>query len=63
MHTRTYAGLLESMYGGIGGEVLYAPDRQRWAIGVNVNAVRQCGLKRNFDLWDYKTITGYISAY
>jgi hypothetical protein len=63
MHTRTYAGLLESMYGGIGGEVLYAPYRQRWAIGVNVNAVRQRGFKRNFDFRDYKTITGHISAY
>jgi hypothetical protein len=63
VHTRTYAGLLESMYGGIGGEVLYAPYRQRWAIGVNVNAVRQRGFKRNFDFRDYKTITGHISAY
>ncbi len=63
VHTRTYAGLLESMYGGIGGEVLYAPFRQRWAVGVNVNAVRQRGFKRNFDFRDYKTITGHISAY
>lgn len=63
VHTRTYAGLLESMYGGIGGEVLYAPFRQRWAVGVNVNAVRQRGFKRNFDFRDYKTITGHVSAY
>lgn len=63
VHTRAYAGLLESMYGGIGGEVLYAPFRQRWAVGVNVNAVRQRGFKRHFDFRDYKTITGHISAY
>ena len=63
VHTRTYAGLLESMYGGIGGEVLYAPYRQRWAIGVNLNAVRQRGFKRNFDFRDYKTITGHVSVY
>jgi hypothetical protein len=63
VHSRTYAGLLESMYGGIGGEVLYAPYRQRWAIGVNANAVRQRGFKRNFDFRDYKTLTGHASVY
>ncbi|MAW33370.1 MAG: hypothetical protein CMK56_03050, partial [Proteobacteria bacterium] len=30
-HYRTYAGILESMYAGIGGEILYEPFAQRWA--------------------------------
>jgi hypothetical protein len=63
IHTRTYAGILEMMYGGVGSEVLYAPYLQRWALGVSVNAVRQRGFKRNFDFRDYETITGHVSAY
>ncbi|MFZ1990409.1 MAG: YjbH domain-containing protein, partial [Alphaproteobacteria bacterium] len=30
---RLSAGYLEQMYGGVSGEILYAPFRQRWAIG------------------------------
>ena len=51
------------MYGGAGGEVLYSPYMQRWALGVNVNAVKQREFERNFKFRDYETITAHISAY
>ena len=63
IHTRFYAGILEAMYGGVGGEVLYSPYMQRWALGVNVNAVKQREFERNFKFRDYETITAHISAY
>ena len=63
VHSRIYAGILEQMYGGIGGEVLYAPYRQRWALGFNVNAVKQRGFERNFKFREYETVTGHLSAY
>lgn len=63
MHARVYAGILEAMYGGAGGEVLFAPHMQRWALGVNVNAVKQRGFERNFEFRDYETLTAHVSAY
>jgi hypothetical protein len=57
------AGYLESMFAGVGGEVLWRPQGQRWALGIDLYGVK----KRNFDrllgLQDYKAFTGHISAY
>jgi hypothetical protein len=57
------AGYLESMFAGVGGEVLWRPQGQRWALGIDLYGVK----KRNFDrllgLQDYKVFTGHISAY
>jgi hypothetical protein len=63
LHTRSYIGLLETMYGGVGGEILYAPYQQRWALGVNANVVKQRGFKRDFAFRDYETVTAHVSAY
>ncbi len=40
-YVRLYAGILEDMFGGAGAEVLFEPFGKRWAIGANVNWVRQ----------------------
>src|SRR5690606_52700 len=58
-----YIGLLESMYGGIGGEVLYRPFDAGWAVGVDANWVKQRGFRQNFDFRDYSTWTGHITGY
>ena len=63
VHTWIYGGILETMYGGVGGEALYAPYMQRWALGLNVNAVKQRGFERNFEFRDYETVTAFASAY
>ncbi len=62
-HYRTYAGILESMYAGIGGELLYEPFAQRWAIGATLNGLQQRGFEKNFELLDYSTVTGFVSLY
>lgn len=58
-----YGGLLETMFAGIGGELLYRPVNERWAIGADLNAVKQRGFEQDFRLRDYKVITGHVTGY
>src|SRR5690606_35852427 len=58
-----YVGLLENMYGGIGGELLYRPFDAGWAIGVDANWVKQRGFRQDFDFRDYSTWTGHVTGY
>ena len=63
VYAMAYAGLLESMFGGVGGEVLYRPFDAGWAIGVDANWVKQRGFRQDFDFRDYSTWTGHITGY
>ena len=45
VYARLTAGYLEQMFAGVGGEVLYRPFGQRWAVGADIYDVYQ----RNFD--------------
>ncbi|MGX5913539.1 YjbH domain-containing protein [Aliidiomarina sp. Khilg15.8] len=58
-----YGGVLERMFGGVGVELMYRPLDKPWAIGMDINRVRQ----RDFDGWtgfrDYETTTGFVSLY
>lgn len=58
-----YAGLLEAMYGGFGGEVMYRPFGQNWAVGTDVNWVKQRGFKQDFSFRDYSVWTGHVTGY
>lgn len=57
------AGYLESMFAGGGGEVLWRPEGQRWALGVDGYEVWQRGFDRLFDLRNYHVFTGHVSLY
>lgn len=63
VYAMAYAGLLESMYGGVGGEILYRPFGERWAIGMDLNWVRQRAYEQDFDFRSYRTVTGHITTY
>jgi hypothetical protein len=63
LYGRISAGLLEDMFAGVGGEVLYRPFGKRWAIGADLWAVRQRGFERLFEMRDYETITGHVTVY
>jgi len=63
VHYRTYIGILESMYSGVGVEVLYQPFMSRLAVGGTINRVIKRGYERDFELLDYKTSTGFLSLY
>ena len=58
-----YAGMLESMYGGAGGEVLYRPFGERWAIGLDANWVRQRSFDQDFSFRHYHVATGHLTGY
>ena len=57
------AGYLESMFAGAGGEVLWWPDRMRWAMGADLYAVKQRDFDRLFGLQNYHVVTGHLSLY
>ncbi len=58
-----YGGLLEMMYAGAGGELLYRPFNSDWALGADLNYVKQRDFDQQFGLRDYDTWTGHLSAY
>lgn len=62
-YTSLYAGMLESMYGGVGGEWLYRPWQSRFAFGVDVNRVRQRDFDQNLQFRDYQVTTGHATVY
>lgn len=63
LYGMVYGGYLESMYAGVGGELLYRPMGERWAIGADLNYVRQRDFDQGFGLRDYRTVTGHVTTY
>jgi hypothetical protein len=57
------AGYLETMFGGIAGEVLYKPTGKKWAVGAEVAYVKQREFKQLLGFQDYETLTGHVSGY
>ena len=63
LHYRGFAGVMEEMFSGAGGEVLYWPSKSRVAVGASVAYAKQRGYDRRLDHLDYDVITGHVSAY
>ena len=63
LYGMVYGGYLESMYAGVGGELLYRPMGERWSIGADLNYVRQRDFDQGFGLRDYRTLTGHVTTY
>jgi hypothetical protein len=57
------AGYLESMFGGGGGEILWRPENQRWALGFDGYEVWQRNFDRLFGFQHYRAFTGHVSIY
>lgn len=62
-YAMAYGGYLETMYAGVGGEVLYRPLNSPLAVGFNLNWVKQRDFAQDFALRDYSVLTGHLSAY
>ena len=64
-----YAGYLESMYAGVGGEWLYRQWHSPYAFGIDINRVQQRNFNQHFGLdgagtqTGYKVTTGHATAY
>ena len=63
LHYRVFGGVLEEMYAGVGGELLYWPYQSRVAFGVSVAYAKQRDFDKDLDLLDYSVTTGFVSAY
>ena len=56
-------GILESMFAGAGGEILWRPEGERWALGATLYEARQRGFDRLLDMQSYHVLTGHVSFY
>ncbi len=77
LYVSAYGGYLEAMFGGVGGEMLYRPFDQNWAIGFDVAYVKQRDPAKRFGFYDealqtddYRpylvqtgTLTGHLNLY
>ena len=63
IYYRVFGGVLEEMYSGVGGEVLYQPFESRLAFGVSTNWVQQRDYDNSFKHLDYQTTTAFASVY
>jgi len=57
------AGYIESMFAGVGGEVLYRPLTARWALGFDLWDVQQRDYDRLLGVRPYRTVTGNATFY
>ena len=60
---RSDIGLLEEMFGGLGGQILYRPIEKRYAFGLSMHRVRRRGYSQKFKFKDYETTTGHLEFY
>ncbi|RZW06097.1 MAG: YjbH domain-containing protein, partial [Rhodobacteraceae bacterium] len=63
LYSRVTTGYLESMFGGVSGEVLWKPVDSRLAIGAEVNWVQKRDYDQQFGFQDYDVVTGHVSTY
>jgi DNA-binding protein len=63
LYGSAHAGLLERMYAGIGGEILYKPAQWPVAVGLDIHRVKTRDYDMKFDLLDYETTVGHLSLY
>ena len=60
---RLDAGLIEEMFGGIGGEVLYRPFNRKTSLGLSMHRLKQRDFDQRFSFREYETTSGHISIY
>lgn len=63
VYGKVTGGLLERMFGGVGGEVLWRPAESRVAIGFEGFYAKQRDFDTLFDFQDYDVLTGHASVY
>ena len=63
IYTKATFGLVETMFGGYGAEILYRPFGNNWAIGAEIWDVKQREYDMRFEFRDYETVTGFFNFY
>ncbi len=62
-YAQFYGGYLETMYGGVGGEVIWRPLDSDWAIGLDANYVKQRDWHNMMSFVNYHAAVGNLTAY
>lgn len=62
-YATAYSGIFEMMYKGVGSEILFRQPASKWAVGFDVNHVRQRDFKQYFGGRDYSINTGHLTGY
>jgi len=62
-YATAYGGMFEPMFGGVGGEVLYRPPSSAWAVGLDINRVKQRAFEQNLQFQDYSINTGHLTGH
>ena len=63
LYAKLTGGILESMFAGIGGEILFRPFHRNFAVGAEAWRVKQREYNMLFRLLDYETTTGHVNLY
>jgi len=63
LYSRVTAGYIETMYGGVGGEMLFRPQGERWAVDADAYQVWQRNFDDLFGFQNYHIVTGHVSLY
>jgi hypothetical protein len=63
VYARVTAGYIETMFGGAGGEVLYRPTNERWALDADLFQVYKRDFNDLFGFQNYHILTGHVSLY
>ena len=63
IYAKVSGGILENMFGGIGGEILYKPFYKNWGVSIDMWRVRQREYDMRFKFRDYSTTTGFLNLY
>ena len=60
---RADAGLIEEMFGGIGGEIYYRPFNRNFSTGLSFHKVKQREYRQRLGFREYQTNTGHLAFY
>ncbi len=63
LYGRVTVGYLEKMYGGISTELLWKPVDSPFALGAEINYLKQRDFNQLFGFQNYEVATGHLSAY
>lgn len=63
VYGRVSAGYFETMFGGISAEVLWKPVGRKYALGAEVNYVKQRDFDQLLGFQNYSVVTGHVSGY
>jgi hypothetical protein len=63
LYSRVTVGYLEPMFAGVSTELLWKPIDSNYALGAELNYVRQRAYNQLFGLRDYGVLTGHVTGY